>query len=152
MSYEDGPPWPPMELVGSDYSGPLSMQEFGRDVQMDRITLRRLDFGAYTRISNRMLRDMKMEVGHTNDDFIRDMLTARMKSSLWLRLASQVTVEYPKDWWQAFKERWAPEWAKKRWPVQYHKQVWQPAQMIATEMSVPPGMDHIDLMVRRYPS
>jgi len=30
-------------------------------------------------------------------------------------------VEYPKDWWQAFKDRWFPLWAKKRWPVIMHK-------------------------------
>ena len=24
----------------------------------------------------------------------------------------------PTDWWQAFKERWFPRWALKRWPVQ----------------------------------
>jgi hypothetical protein len=27
--------------------------------------------------------------------------------------------KYPKDWWEALKERWFPEWAKKRWPVEY---------------------------------
>lgn len=26
--------------------------------------------------------------------------------------------EYPKDWWQAFKERWFPKWALRRWPVE----------------------------------
>lgn len=29
--------------------------------------------------------------------------------------------QYPEDWWQAFKERWFPEWAKRRWPVQYRE-------------------------------
>ena len=28
-------------------------------------------------------------------------------------------IRYPKDWFQAFKERWFPEWAKDRWPVEY---------------------------------
>lgn len=27
------------------------------------------------------------------------------------------TIEYPRDWWEALKERWFPRWAKKRWPV-----------------------------------
>jgi len=26
---------------------------------------------------------------------------------------------WPKDWWQAFKDRWFPAWALKRWPVQW---------------------------------
>lgn len=28
-----------------------------------------------------------------------------------------ITVRYPADWWQAFKERWAPAWVRDRWPV-----------------------------------
>lgn len=27
----------------------------------------------------------------------------------------------PADWWQAFKERWFPKWALKRWPVRNDK-------------------------------
>jgi len=27
--------------------------------------------------------------------------------------------EFPEDWWQAFKERWFPQWLKKRYPVKY---------------------------------
>ena len=28
-------------------------------------------------------------------------------------------VIYPRDWWEAFKDRWFPFWAKCRWPVRY---------------------------------
>lgn len=28
-------------------------------------------------------------------------------------------VKYPADWWQHFKLRWFPKWAKKRWPVRF---------------------------------
>jgi len=31
--------------------------------------------------------------------------------------------DYPRDWWQAFKERWYPEWAKRKWPIVYNR-VW----------------------------
>lgn len=27
-------------------------------------------------------------------------------------------VRYPRDWWQAFKARWFPAWALRRWPVE----------------------------------
>ena len=27
--------------------------------------------------------------------------------------------KYPKDWWEAFKEKWFPLWLKGRYPVQY---------------------------------
>lgn len=28
-------------------------------------------------------------------------------------------VRWPRNWWQAFKERWFPDWWIRRWPVQY---------------------------------
>lgn len=27
--------------------------------------------------------------------------------------------EWPRTWWDALKDRWFPEWAKRRWPVAY---------------------------------
>lgn len=27
--------------------------------------------------------------------------------------------QWPRTWWDAFKERWFPAWAKDRWPVEY---------------------------------
>ncbi len=33
----------------------------------------------------------------------------------------QVDVAFPIDWWQAVKERFFPQWAKARWPVQLQK-------------------------------
>ncbi len=30
-----------------------------------------------------------------------------------------VREKWPKDWWQAFRERWCPRWWLKRHPVQY---------------------------------
>ncbi len=33
-------------------------------------------------------------------------------------------VKYPADWWQAVKQRFAPAWFLKRWPVEYT--VWEP--------------------------
>ncbi len=29
--------------------------------------------------------------------------------------------KWPKDWWQAFRERWFPHWWLRRWPVQYEE-------------------------------
>lgn len=26
---------------------------------------------------------------------------------------------YPRDWWQAVKQRWFPFWILRRWPVEY---------------------------------
>jgi hypothetical protein len=28
-------------------------------------------------------------------------------------------IKYPRDWWQAVKERWLPDWLRRRFPVVY---------------------------------
>lgn len=33
----------------------------------------------------------------------------------------QVDEQYPATWWDAFKERWFPGWARRKWPVNYRK-------------------------------
>lgn len=30
----------------------------------------------------------------------------------------------PADWWEAFKDRWFPKWALKRWPVEWEVRKW----------------------------
>ena len=32
-----------------------------------------------------------------------------------------IRVEWPADWWEALKERFAPEWFKARWPVYWER-------------------------------
>ena len=39
--------------------------------------------------------------------------------SLWGESHQVKRVVYPTNWWEALKHRFAPEWAKKRWPVRY---------------------------------
>ncbi len=29
--------------------------------------------------------------------------------------------KWPKTWWDAFKARWFPHWAKRRWPVEWER-------------------------------
>lgn len=34
------------------------------------------------------------------------------------------TARYPRDWWEALRERWWPRWAIKRNPIMYTEIVW----------------------------
>ena len=47
-----------------------------------------------------------------------------------------VCVQFPADWWQAVKERWAPGWFRKRWPVEYIKRRWE-AIALLPEVEIP---------------
>jgi hypothetical protein len=46
-------------------------------------------------------------------------MVAEMPGVLQERIV--VNCEWPRDWWQAFKDRWAPRWFLSRYPVQYEK-------------------------------
>lgn len=45
--------------------------------------------------------------------------TKTMFLQLWRRVASDnlAEIRYPKTWWDAVKQRFAPKWFLKRWPV-----------------------------------
>lgn len=44
-------------------------------------------------------------------------LAVRIIQEVMGREVEHVEVRYPADWWQAFKARWFPAWAKRRWTV-----------------------------------
>lgn len=52
-----------------------------------------------------------------------DHMVLELHSSIWgekqmeKEVKAEVVVKHPADWWQAFKKRWFPGWALKRWPV-----------------------------------
>lgn len=50
---------------------------------------------------------------------ISDDLMLRVRQRVWGEELERVELPSPADWWQAVKERWFPEWAKRRWPVQW---------------------------------
>jgi hypothetical protein len=57
-------------------------------------------------------------------------IVTNFKSYLYAR-----TVEkWPATWWDAFKDRWFPAWAQKRWPVE-----WVTLQQIVPTLEAPPG-------------
>jgi hypothetical protein len=52
------------------------------------------------------------------EETIKDRLRMSMSYQFYQRDAVP-PVQYPKDWWEAFKERWFPKWLLKRYPVRY---------------------------------
>jgi len=52
-------------------------------------------------------------------DFVADEFVLQVRQNIWGRHVERQECKWPADWWQAFKERWLPAWAKRRWPVQY---------------------------------
>jgi hypothetical protein len=54
----------------------------------------------------------------------------RLRAFAARRMLQRVEVQWPADWREAFKERWFPAWALKRWPVRYHKRRMEAAEWL----------------------
>ncbi len=52
-------------------------------------------------------------------------------------------MQYPRDWWQAFRERWLPKWWLRLYPVQYKKVVTREIIKMCPHLAVPDGKPHV---------
>lgn len=75
-----------------------------------------------------------MAIQAMSDSFWEDAAIPAIKivETAWRGLAYQIITwetarrklleyQWPATWKEAFKERWFPRWAKKRWPIYYRK-------------------------------
>ena len=52
-------------------------------------------------------------------DAVADRIVTTAKFSVYGIKHPDETYQYPENWVEAIKERWLPQWARKRWPVKY---------------------------------
>lgn len=78
----------------------------------EKATFRKEHFKAFRIISHEALQMRK------ESDF-ENTLRLDLDAYVAKRLLERVIVEWPSDWWEAFKERWFPTWALRMWPVKY---------------------------------
>lgn len=57
-------------------------------------------------------------IEYTAKDLVEDILLY-CEVCLPINAEESRRVTYPADWWQAFKERWACRWWKRKYPVKY---------------------------------
>ena len=75
-------------------------------------------YGSRRRITRDTLNDLK--IANAKAEMIEDelgVLVLQIKTAIVTAHTPFYKVEYPADWWQAFKDRWFPAWAKRRWIV-----------------------------------
>jgi len=77
------------------------------------VTLKRFDFALQQAISRNAL-DATFDVRET-----ADRLVATMRTQMFGEQSAVKRVVFPRDWKEAFKARWFPDWALKRWPIVY---------------------------------
>ena len=91
------------------------------DYQYETVTLERMKLTALQYISRELVDHFAFppKVDISAHDWMFDGVAIRIIQQVYGRTLEEVKAEYPADWWQAFKERWFPAWAKKRWPVEW---------------------------------
>ena len=69
--------------------------------------------GADARLPNRLIKDMTIDA----EAMLCDEMAYRFRCLLPAQPLKPAIFMHPRDWWEAFKERWFPKWALRRWPV-----------------------------------
>jgi nuclear transport factor 2 (NTF2) superfamily protein len=85
------------------------------EVHLERMKLVALQY-ITQELSESFVIEPKVEI-NTMLKFSLDEMAIRITQEVYGREMDRIEVRYPADWWQAFKERWFPTWAKERWPV-----------------------------------
>lgn len=57
------------------------------------------------------------------EDELNGILAAQLEGFLYGETLVQRAIKYPANWKEAVKERFLPEWARKRWPVIYETSI-----------------------------
>jgi hypothetical protein len=85
-------------------------------IELDLVALERVIYAAVTPITP----EMALEIQVSRDLVINDMIMVSLRQAFLARKVDNAIVRYPADWWQAFKRRFFPAWALRRWPVLEH--------------------------------
>jgi len=93
-------------------------------ISTDTVTLERLQVYARHYVSHEREQEWLKTLPQGNWSVRVDQLidvpglVVTMIGILWAETQTH-EVHYPRDWWEAVRERWAPAWWLTRWPVQY---------------------------------
>lgn len=105
-----------MMFNDTDYSGPG--EENANDKTVNEITLHEIAQSLMAELDPKYL---------SKAEILEYVTIAGKKIAIQVRAfvyaeeesVKHLEIEYPDGWWEAFKDRWLPEWALKRWPVRY---------------------------------
>jgi hypothetical protein len=90
------------------------MESFG----VSRVELEAMKIGLQQRLSVELL-GAGVE---TSYDALTQSVIFALRGFVWAEKESvrHQEAKYPRDWWQALKERWFPKWLLDKYPVDYH--------------------------------
>lgn len=114
-----------------------------------QVTIEKIKFAAQMRMQSVTQGFSDVELKCYEDD-LADNLIWSMKACVFGEKGSRIVIEYPQDWWEALKDRWAPNWFKRRYPVLYTRHDINPQTIYRNlKISLPHERHHIRLDHRR---
>lgn len=109
----------------------------------EEVILKNFHYASSMYISEKMLK----QYNGTYVDLLKSVfggLEARMGAYIAGQNLKEITSKYPSDWWQAFKERWFPNWLLEYYPVKYTA-VKLEARVLYPEIHFPEKQYHLVL-------
>ena len=112
---------------------------------MTEVELERFTLGVFTYLPPALARDFACPADVDFDEhvsFFCDDIALRVRQAVYGETLESIECRYPRDWWAAFRERWFPAWALRRWPVIYHVTVLE-ARALYPKISLPGEPHHL---------
>jgi len=91
--------------------------------EMKELLLTRIKLASRIEISDECLHDIRENATlkcYKVADLFGDRLVATMYSYILGCGEKSIQASWPANWWQAVKDRFAPVWVLRWWPVEYH--------------------------------
>jgi len=91
------------------------------DLGEQSTTLEKFTFVAEQYITKKLAQEFALRPRiHVTESPVLDALVLAVRQDVYGRKVGTLEIRIPTTWWQMFKEAYAPEWVKRRWPVRYN--------------------------------
>jgi hypothetical protein len=107
---------------------------------VEQIKLNRMDFHQRGLIPKRVL-ELEPDLNAHIDRFTHDMVL-QLDAFIFGQDLESFSIQHPKDWWEAVKERFMPEWLKTKFPVVYARHQINPKALFP-HVKAPPNQPYI---------
>lgn len=115
-------------------------------MNFDTVRLEKVKFGIVTRLSQDFAIPSNVDWS-AESDFLTDDICLRVRQCILAQKLETVKAEWPADWWEALKARFAPAWFLRRWPVRYERRVLE-AQALYPKIALPQNEHYMQLSIR----
>lgn len=88
-----------------------------KPVATEFVDLEKFALELRTLLNEKYLMDTEVSIERSYMEFAMRTVCLQVKGFVWAEDKGRQEIRYPKDWIEAFKARWFPKWALKRWPV-----------------------------------